>query len=161
VIVRKLTPDDVDVFRAVRLEGLRNHPENFGSDADAEEAYPIERWRKWLERGGAFGAFVDGELAGVISFGRSAEKKHAHQGSIGAFYVRPAHRGKGIADALMTAALEEAARLVEHVSLTVTASNETAIRLYKRHGFEIVGHLPASIRVDGVDYDELSMHRKA
>lgn len=160
VIVRRLDPSDVEAFRVVRLEGLRNHPENFGSDAEDEESYPLERWTKWLARGGAFGAWVDGALVGIISFGTASEKKHRHQGSIGSFYVRPAFRGQGIADALMRIALEEAAKTVEHVSLTVTASNEGAIRLYKRHGFEVVGRLPASIRVDGVDHDELSMHRR-
>ncbi|MBS0472066.1 MAG: GNAT family N-acetyltransferase [Proteobacteria bacterium] len=160
MIVRRLEPADVDAFRTVRLEGLRNHPENFGSDADDEASYPLERWTKWIERGGGFGAFVDVELVGIISFSAETQKKHRHQGSIGSFYVRPAWRGRGVADALMTAAIEEAARQVEHVSLTVTASNEGAIRLYKRHGFEVVGRIPASIRVDGADHDELSMHRR-
>jgi ribosomal protein S18 acetylase RimI-like enzyme len=160
VIVRKLTPDDVEAFRAVRLEGLHSHPENFGSDADDEASYPLERWTTWLARGSGFGAFVDGALVGIISFSAETQKKHRHQGSIGSFYVRPAWRGRGVADALMAAALEEAAHRVEHVSLTVTASNESAIRLYKRHGFEVVGRLPASIRVNGIDHDEISMHRR-
>ncbi|MEJ0041459.1 MAG: N-acetyltransferase [Rhizomicrobium sp.] len=88
------------------------------------------------------------------------EKKHRHQGSIGGFYVRPAFRGCGVGDALMKAALDEAARSVEHVTLTVTASNAGAIRLYERNGFTVVGRLPASIRIDGVDHDEISMHRR-
>ncbi len=60
----------------------------------------------------------------------------------------------------MKAALDEAARSVEHVTLTVTASNAGAIRLYERNGFTVVGRLPASIRIDGVDHDEISMHRR-
>lgn len=160
VRIARLTPDHVEAVRAIRLEALRNHPENFGTDHDEEAAQPIEWWRTRLAHGTGFGAWADGELAGIVSFGRAREKKHRHQGSIGSFYVRPAHRGRGVADALMTAALAEAAGQVEHVSLTVTASNETAIRLYRRHGFEVVGRVPASIRVDGVDHDELSMHRR-
>ena len=91
---------------------------------------------------------------------QAQEKKHRHQGSIGSFYVRPQFRGRGVGDALMKAALEEAAKRVEHVTLTVTASNLCAVRLYERNGFTTVGRLVASIRVGGVDHDELSMHRR-
>lgn len=162
VNVRRLTADDAEAVRAVRLEGLKNHPENFGSDYDEEVPHPIEWWRARMgyPGGAGFGAWIDGELAGIISFGQETQKKHRHQGSVGAFYVRPQFRGRGVGDALMKTALEEAAKRVEHVTLTVTASNEGAVRLYERNGFKTVGRLVASIRVDGVDHDELSMHRR-
>lgn len=160
--VRRLTPEDAEAVREVRLEGLKNHPENFGADHDDEAAHPIEWWRVRIGHpaGAGFGAWIDGQLAGIISIGQEQQKKHRHQGSIGGFYVRPQFRGRGVGDALMKAALEEAAKRVEHVTLTVTASNEGAVRLYERNGFKTVGRLVASIRVDGVDHDELSMHRR-
>lgn len=160
--IRRLTVDDVEALREIRLEALKAHPENFGAEHDDEAAWPIEAWRKRLAnaRGAGFGAFDGETLAGIISFGREAAQKHAHQGSIGSFYVRPAYRGKGVGDALMAAALAEAARTVEQVTLTVTATNAGAIRLYERHGFAVVGTLPRSIRVNGVDHDELSMWRR-
>jgi ribosomal protein S18 acetylase RimI-like enzyme len=160
--IRRLSADDAQAVRAVRLEGLKNHPENFGSAYEEEMAHPIEWWRVRMERpaGAGFGAWIDGELAGIISVGQEQDIKHRHQGTIGAFYVRPAFRGRGVGDALMKAALEEAAKRVEHVTLTVTASNAGAVRLYERNGFMTVGRLVASIRVDGVDHDEISMHRR-
>ena len=160
--IRRLTADDAEAVRDVRLEGLKNHPENFGADHGDEAAHPIAWWRARMAHpaGAGFGAWIDGELAGIISFGQAPEKKHRHQGSIGAFYVRPQFRGRGVGDALMKAALEEAANRVEHVTLTVTASNVGAVRLYERNGFKTVGRMIASIRVDGADHDELSMHRR-
>ena len=160
--IRRLTAEDAETLRPVRLEALRIHPENFGADHDDEAARPPEWWRSRLENpdGALFGAWIDGDLAGIIFMGQERGKKHRHQGSIGMFYVRPQFRGRGVGDALMKAALEEAAKRVEHVTLTVTASNEGAVRLYKRNGFTTVGRLVASIRVDGVDHDELSMHRR-
>lgn len=160
--IRRLMPEDAEGVRAVRLEGLKNHPENFGADYEEEMAHPIEWWRVRMNHpaGAGFGAWIDGRLAGIISFGQAQEKKHRHQGSIGAFYVRPEHRGQGVGDALMKAALEEAAKRVEHVTLTVTESNKGAIRLYERNGFKTVGRMVASIRVEGVDHDELSMYRR-
>ncbi|MEJ1970110.1 MAG: GNAT family N-acetyltransferase [Rhizomicrobium sp.] len=160
--IARLAPDDAEAVRAVRLEALAAHPENFGTHHDDEAVHPIAWWQARLDSplGVGFGAWIDGELAGIVSFGRLPEKKHRHQGSIGGFYVRPAFRGRGVGDALMKAALDEAARSVEHVTLTVTASNAGAIRLYERNGFTAVGRMPASIRIDGVDHDEISMHRR-
>jgi ribosomal protein S18 acetylase RimI-like enzyme len=160
--IRRLTAEDAEAVREVRLEALKNHPENFGADYEDEMAHPIEWWRARMGHpaGAGFGAWIDGQLAGIISFGQEAQKKHRHQGSIGSFYVRPDYRGQGVGDALMKAALDEAAKRVEHVTLTVTASNLGAVRLYERNGFQTVGRLIANIRVDGVDHDELSMHRR-
>ncbi|MEI9993452.1 MAG: GNAT family N-acetyltransferase [Rhizomicrobium sp.] len=162
--IARLAPEDAQAVRAVRLEGLRNHPENFGTDHDEEASQPIAWWRARLSRpgGAGFGAWDgSGGLAGIISFSQEAQKKHRHLGSIGGFYVCPSYRGKGVGDALMRAALDAAKQHVEHVMLTVTSSNLGAIRLYARHGFTVVGRMPASIRVDGVDHDELQMWRKA
>jgi ribosomal protein S18 acetylase RimI-like enzyme len=155
-----LKPDDIEMIRDVRLEGLKNHPENFGADYDHEAAQPLEWWLRRMGGGKSFGVWIDGNLAGMTVFARHTEKKHAHHGVIGAVYVRPQYRGRGVGDALIRAALDEAARHVEHVTLTVTGANASAVRLYERNGFEIVGRIPASIRVDGKDHDELSMHRR-
>lgn len=157
----RLTTDDIEAIRAVRLEGLKNHPENFGADYEYEAAQPVEWSLRRMAGGVTFGVKIDGALAGICVFARQMEKKHTHQGGIGAVYVRPQFRGRGVGDALIKAALEEAARQgVEHVTLTVTATNPDAVRLYERNGFTVVGIMPASIRVDGTDYDELSMHRR-
>ena len=160
VNIRRFVAADAEALRTVRLEGLKNHPENFGADHDHEAAQPLDWWTRRIAGGTGFGAWDGDELAGVIVFAQMPEKKHRHQGTIGAFYVRPAWRGKGLGDELMKTALEEAAKSVEHVTLTVTASNAGAIRLYERNGFTVVGRMIASIRVDGVDHDEVSMHRR-
>jgi ribosomal protein S18 acetylase RimI-like enzyme len=157
----RLTPDDVEAIRAVRLEGLKNHPENFGADYDHEAAQPVEWFKQRMSRAATFGVKIGGALAGICVFSRETQKKHAHQGGIGAVYVRPQYRGQGVGDALIKAALEEAVRQgVEHVSLTVTATNPGAVRLYERNGFTTVGKMPANIRIGTTDYDELLMHRR-
>ena len=53
--------------------------------------------------------------------------------------VTAASRQKGYGKAL----LEEVLRLGMPVCLTVLKSNAVALRLYKKYGFKIVGHLPA------------------
>lgn len=160
--IARLGPDDAEALRDIRLEALATHPENFGADHDTEAAYPLDWWRARLAHpgGAGFGAWIGDVLAGIISFGIETGEKHRHQGSIGSFYVRAAHRGQGVGDALMKAALEEAASRVAQVALTVTASNAGAIRLYERHGFETIGKKPRSIRIGDVYHSELEMWRQ-
>lgn len=38
--IRQLTVDDATRYKALRLEALRNHPEAFGSDYEAEKIDP-------------------------------------------------------------------------------------------------------------------------
>ena len=68
-------------------------------------------------------------LAGIVAFSRdTSSKKTAHMGSLGAMYVRAGHRGQGVGDALIDAVLEEAAKYVEQLTLTVNAENKSAHR---------------------------------
>ena len=54
--------------------------------------------------------------------------------------VRDDYQGKGLGDILTSRILEHAKRLrLNVISLNVIATNESAIRLYKKHGFETEG----------------------
>jgi putative acetyltransferase len=59
------------------------------------------------------------------------------------FYVRPAHRGTGVGDALMAAVLEHAsAQGVRLVRLETGDKQHAAIRFYRRHGFSETPRFP-------------------
>ena len=51
--------------------------------------------------------------------------------------VDPAHRGKGLGDALMTHALRRADR--DHVAVYLESTNPRNMSLYRRHGFDVLG----------------------
>ena len=55
--------------------------------------------------------------------------------------VDPAHRGKGLGDALMTYALQRADR--DHVAAYLESTNPRNISLYRRHGFDVLGTIQA------------------
>lgn len=63
-------------------------------------------------------------------------------------FVHELARGQGVARALVTAALEEAASRpgVEVVTLTATEGNRPAISLYESFGFKTFGLEPLAIK---------------
>jgi len=87
-------------------------------------------------------AEMDGALAGFVEL---APKKLPYETSAPAIelrrlYLRSSAHGRGIADALMTWALQEAnARGAEEIVLSVYIDNHRARRFYERYGFEPVG----------------------
>ncbi len=158
--VRRLVPDDAEMLRDIRLEALRLHPTAFSADPDVESAFPIERWREYLGTRIWFGVFAEGALVGINAFStESYSKKTAHVAHLGAMYVREAARSTGAADALMTNFLDYAKGRAEQIVLTVEAGNSRAIKLYVKHGFEVTGRKPRSMKVDGAFYDEFEMWR--
>ena len=88
--VRVLKEEDAEVFQALRLRALREHPEAFGSAYEDEctlsgEAV-VERLRPSADRCG-IGAWVDNDLVGIINFARYPGRKTRHRAMIGAMYV--------------------------------------------------------------------------
>lgn len=160
ISVRPLTPQDYDDFRALRLESLNLYPANFAADPDQEAAFSKEQWLARLATAVTFGGFVDGRLAGMVVFSRPASRKLAHTGDLGAMYVRDHARGSGLANALVEALLDHAAKHVEQIKLTVNAENARAIKFYERHGFCEIGRIPRSLNIDGRFYDDLLMLRR-
>jgi len=106
-----------------------------GSD---ERVTPYDEWRPWLlgdpsyDQGLVFVAEQDGEVAGVAQCGT--------EGFVKDLAVRPAHRGRGLGEALLRAVFAEFARRgIGRVRLKVDAGNPTgAVRLYRRVGMDEV-----------------------
>lgn len=62
------------------------------------------------------------------------------------------HQGRGVGTALLEALLSEAdARGAKHVDLEVRADNESAIRLYEKHGFARLGVRRGYYQPSGAD----------
>jgi putative acetyltransferase len=78
------------------------------------------------------GAHVDGQLAGVGGL----ELQGDGLGELKRFFVRPEHRGTGIADALLEALLDYArAHELELVRLETGDKQRAAMAFYRRHSF--------------------------
>ena len=153
----RLTSADVERFRAVRLEGLRNDPDGFRYGVREDEAVGTGAWAARLDREVVMAAEDNGEILGVGGFSRFAGEKLEHKGLIWGMYVRAAARGTGVADAILRALIEHARGRVRQLQLTVMSSNARARAFYERHGFVLFATEPQAVRQGSEYRDECSM----
>ena len=157
-VVRRLVTTDAAPYRALMIGAYRDEKDAFTSTAAEREALPLAWWeaRVAVDADAAeqvFGAFDAGRLVGVAGLSFERRTRTRHKATLFGMFVDADFRGRGIAAALVRAVLEEARATpgVEVVQLTVTATNEAALRLYERCGFRAFGTEPLAVRI-GADF---------
>lgn len=156
LLIRRLGPEDLNRYKSLRDEALERHPESFTSDPHSERMRSPESYLGRLgltePLGGTFllGAWMNGELVGSVACEREFKPKTRHRANIVGMYVRESQARQGIGRQLLTAciALARQAQGLEMLTLTVTASNERAVRLYEQAGFKVYGVQPHAIRIE-------------
>jgi RimJ/RimL family protein N-acetyltransferase len=160
IFIRQLTPGDVALYRSIRLEGLKESPEAFGSTFDAEFTKPLAWFFDRLSSSVVFGAIRDAKILGVAGFAARREQKEAHKALLWGMYVRPDARGAGVARRLVEVVIAHARPRVELIQLSVVVGNEQARRLYVRLGFVEYGIEMNSLKYRGRYYDEILMAKQ-
>ena len=164
-LIGPLTPAHAHVYRELRLRCLTDHPQAFTSDAEEARAQPlawsVQRLTPHPDQPHDFflGAWVDGELVGMVGLQGRYRAKERHNATIMGLYVAPEHANLGLGAALFMALLNRARQLpdLEQLDLTVTQGNETAQSLYTRHGFTVFGVHPDAIKVNDQRYAKVLM----
>jgi ribosomal protein S18 acetylase RimI-like enzyme len=134
--IERLEPDGWRRWREVRLAALAEAPEAFGATlADWSGSGDVEeRWRRRLEEVPCnVVARVDGQPAGQAS-GCALDEDGACE--VISVWVAPAHRGTGVAEAVLGAI--EAWAVAEgagSLTLSVKRRNDRAIAAYHRLGW--------------------------
>jgi RimJ/RimL family protein N-acetyltransferase len=162
--VRELAEADLAAYKALRDHALAHHEEAFTSDAPTEALRTAQSYASRLGRGDdgesfTLGAFRGDRLVGAISCERDPRTKVRHVGHIVGTMVQADEQGRGVGKALLDALIERASAddELQQLTLTVTAGNAAAERLYARAGFVLFGTLPRAIRVGGRFYDKHHM----
>lgn len=146
-----LKPLHAAPYRALMLRAYADDAEAFTSTPE-ERAAHSEAW--WVQRiahdqglGVAFGAFDDDRLVGTVALEFSTRTKTRHKGLVIGMFVEPQARGRGLAGALMAAAIAHAQARpgLRLLTLTATEGNEAALRVYRAHGFQAFGVEPMAI----------------
>lgn len=95
----------------------------------------------------AYVAEIEGQIVGTFYIKQNQPDLGSHVANAG-YLVHPTHRGKGIAEKMCRFSLEEARQLgFKAMQFNIVIStNEVAVRLWQKCGFEIVGRLPMAFQ---------------
>jgi ribosomal protein S18 acetylase RimI-like enzyme len=138
-------------YRDVRLASLLDTPLAFGSTYAAEAAFADDGWLARLHSGSSTWLAVLADLpVGTVASFRFPEQGEDETCLVG-MWVAGHARGTGVADALVTAVLDDArSRGLVRVTLDVADGNGRARAFYERMGFRPTGRqgaLPHDPRV--------------
>jgi len=140
--VRRLSPDDWEEFRRIRLRALAEAPEAFSSTL--AQAIHLEE-AEWRHRLGSRAQFI--ALAGPEAVGTAGGIETDARAELISMWVDPAARRSGVGARLVSAVVEWArSRGHSTLWLWVVEGNHAAERLYAGQGFTRTGK---SQSVDG------------
>jgi ribosomal protein S18 acetylase RimI-like enzyme len=148
-VIRRATPADEPVLRHLDLA-------TWSSLSSPAPPPPPDRP---FEIAGVLVAELEDGLAGYVKLGPVLPIPASdHVLEIKGLTVSPAHRRRGVARALMHAAIAEArAAGACRLTLRVLSHNEAARTLYAACGFEVEGVLRGFFRLDGRYVDDVLM----
>jgi ribosomal protein S18 acetylase RimI-like enzyme len=141
--VQRITPLDIEVFKAVRLRALQDTPFAFGSTYQREAAFSEEDWRARIqswdgETGVGFLAIEMNLPCGIA--GSLLDQSDHSRAQLVSMWTAPTHRCQGVGRSLVTSIISWArSRQARTLRLMVTNTNETAIRFYEQLGFAMTG----------------------
>lgn len=162
-MIRALDTTDAAAYLATRLRALREDPDAFMSTHEEERGQSLDEVRARIEAlrasGGAiFGAFDGERLVGLAGLAPQRHRKAQHRINLWGVWVEPESRGRGLARALLDAAIADArGRGYEILELTVTTTATGARALYARAGFATVATLARAMKADDRYLDEVMM----
>jgi GNAT superfamily N-acetyltransferase len=136
--IRRVSADEWQLQRDVRLSALRDTPAAFASTYEQEVAFGENEWRA-RARNGLFVA-LDGPAPVGLAAGFRDPAAAAHHRELVSVWVAPEFRGRGIAGGLVDAvaawARDDGAR---ELALWVVIDNGSARASYERAGFMSTG----------------------
>ena len=143
IILAPITPQNVLLFKEVRLRALRDTPTAFGStyakECQLSDSDWIKRAINWNGETGIGFLAMEGDIACGIA-GSLLDQKDATRAHLLSMWTAPEHRRRGIGcqlvNEIISWARQRGARVLR---LMVTSQNEPAILFYERLGFNRTG----------------------
>jgi len=157
VLLRQIRATDIEGFHAARCTVARDRRRLATNELPPRE-HAVALATRSIDGGWPFIVALGGEtLVGYCDVSPIPRKAAPHVGELGIAIV-PEWRDRGIGRRLMIAALDAGWRYgFSRIQLSVYASNERAVALYRKMDFIEEGRLRRSVQVDGVFHDEILM----
>ena len=156
-IIRAADPEDADAVGTI-LEPVIRSGETYALPQDMALEDALAYWFSPAHT--VFVAEVDGKILGTYYLRANQQGGGAHVANCG-YMTHPAATGKGVANAMCSHSLDYA-RTQGFLAMQfnfVVSTNERAVRLWQRHGFEIVGRIPGAFLHPHLGYvDALVMY---
>lgn len=139
LVVTELSPDEWMRLRALRLEALKESPENLSGNLLEEEAFTEQQWRDKFGKLTYLVASIAGEDVAMIN----VENLQGDFGAtcwLGGLWSNPKYRGSGAARALFDYMDQVAEKKDWRVQgLGVMETNANAIAAFEKFGFVRMG----------------------
>jgi ribosomal protein S18 acetylase RimI-like enzyme len=158
--ITQLNKEHAKTYRELRLKGLMEAKEAFGSSYEEESLLPLSHYENQLDdpNNTILGAWSNEKLVGILLMRRSNHMKTKHNGHLHAMYVDYDYQKQGIGKSLLEKMMSIAKDIgIINIFLTVTKTNNEAIRLYESVGFQRYGTEKREIMIDGKYLDSLLM----
>lgn len=138
-IIRHAEPADIDAIKAIY-----DQPTVYANTLQLP-FQPLSNWQRLFCAEEGFYNLVaesSGKVIGQLSLNVCQSPRRRHVAEFG-MAVAEEHQGQGVGSALLRAALDMADNWlnIRRMELTVYSSNEAAIALYERFGFEVEAEL--------------------
>ena len=133
--VRYATPDDLDLWRDVRLRSLADTPDAFGSTLEREQAFTDE---EWLTRLSPPAVLVLDEVGHPVGLGGGFEDRPGAL-LVVAMWLDPGWRGRGLSRRILDLVVDWARAHDLDVELDVARDATSARMAYERYGFVPTG----------------------
>jgi L-amino acid N-acyltransferase YncA len=143
-----------EIFRQVAQTG-----DTYVFDANISRGDALQYWLAPDHH--VFVAVDNGHVFGTYILRKNQPGRGSHVANA-SYMVSPQARGKGLGSLMCQHSIEEARRLgFSAIQFNmVVSSNSTAISVWKKHGFEVVGTLPRVFRHETQGFvDAFVMHR--
>jgi GNAT superfamily N-acetyltransferase len=136
-VISRAGEDDWRAWREVRLAALADAPDSFGDTVTGAERFTEHDWRAMTRDGAIFIATAGREAIGVAA---GLRRESPAERGLGAMWVAPPWRGRGVAPMLAAAVIGWArSQGCTRLGLWVPSDNARARAFYERQGFRPTG----------------------
>jgi|688.fasta_scaffold787924_1 RimJ/RimL family protein N-acetyltransferase len=156
IVYRKVEENEIEQYHKIRLDCLKNYPQNFGTLYDEEKKSSSFKFDKIIAQrlttDFLMGAFANERLVGISGFIQEKREKTKHIGEISGMYVVEEFSGQKIGAGLLSVTILTAFAIstLEQIILAVADKNKTAQNLYKKYGFVEYGRLQNYFKDNGI-----------